>query len=347
MFSSRIPLKHLINLCRSLGMQLDAGVPILQAMKTCSRRIGGPGCQSRLKQVVQQVESGEEIAVALREHGDYFPKLFIDLIAVGETSGALPEVLRSLADHYENLMRLRRDFIGQIAYPVLQLVAAICILSFVIYILGMIAGMRGTEPIDIFGWGLVGTTGALTFFFGSFGTLFGIWFLYYLAARNLPTQQKLHSIFLRIPVLGPCLRSFAIARFAWAYALTQQAGMRVVPSLEASLKATGNGAFETNIPRMTALIQQGEDLSTVVYDSGLFGEEFVQMVQVAETSGTVPETLERLSPQFEDSARRSLAALAKVAGWVVWAIVAGFIIFAIFSIAQLYLGALADAAKGI
>ena len=256
-------------------------------------------------------------------------------------------MLRGLAEHYENLLRLRRSFISQIAMPTIQLVAALCIISFVIYLLGVVAGMTGSQPIDILGWGLTGTSGALIFFCGSFGTLFGLVFLYLLAARSLPTQRALHGVFLQIPVLGACLRSFAIARFAWSYALTQQAGMRIVPSLKASLNATGNGAFQAAIPRMSALVEQGEDLSTVLFDSGLFGEEFVQMVQVAETSGTVPEMLQHLSPQFEENARRALSALAKAAGWLVWALVAGFIIFAIFSIASFYVGTLNDALKGI
>ena len=51
------------------------------------------------------------------------------------------------------------------------------------------------------------------------------------------------------------------------------------------------------------------------------------MVNVGETTGTVPETLNRLSPQFEDQARRSLRALASAAGWAVWCLVAAFIVF--------------------
>jgi len=72
----------------------------------------------------------------------------------------------------------------------------------------------------------------------------------------------------------------------------------------------------------------------------------MQMVQVAETSGTVPETLERLSPQFEESARRSLVILATVAGWAVWIVVAGLIIFLIISFFVQYVGMINDAASG-
>lgn len=71
------------------------------------------------------------------------------------------------------------------------------------------------------------------------------------------------------------------------------------------------------------------------------------MVDVGETSGTVPETLERLSPQFQQDAQRSLTALAAVFGWLVWALVAAFIIFVVFRIAFWYLGILNDALKHV
>jgi type IV pilus assembly protein PilC len=69
-------------------------------------------------------------------------------------------------------------------------------------------------------------------------------------------------------------------------------------------------------------------------------------VQVGETSGTVPETLERLSPQFEEQARRSLKALAVALGWLVWVAVAVFIIFIIFSVVLKYIGMINAAASG-
>lgn len=344
-FGSRIALKPLSIMCRSLATMLHAGVPLLKAIRTVATRTGGPGFQSRLQRVCRLLEQGEDVEAAFRSEGDYYPDLFVDMVAVAEQTGTLPEVLKSLANHYENLIRLRRSFVGQIAMPVLQLIAAIFIITFVIYVLGMIAESRGTQAIDVFGLGLVGARGAAIFFFGCFGTLFGLFFLYFMLARSLPTQRMLHGVFLQIPVVGQCMRAFAIARFSWAFALTQQSGMDILPSLKASLKATSNGAFIAATPRLCGLVQQGEDLSTAMYDSGLFPAEYMEMVRVAETSGTVPEMLDHLSPQFEDSANRSLAMLAKALGWMVWALVAGFIIFAIFKLASFYLGALNQAAN--
>jgi type IV pilus assembly protein PilC len=151
---------------------------------------------------------------------------------------------------------------------------------------------------------------------------------------------------MKVPVLGNCMRSFAIARFSWALALTQQTGMPISRSLELSFRATGNGAFVGASRDVCDSVLNGSELSQALDEARLFPEEYLSLVQVAEASGTVPETLERLSPQFEDQARRSLSALAVMLGWLVWSIVAVFIIFIIFSFVMKYVGMINAAANG-
>ena len=172
-----------------------------------------------------------------------------------------------------------------------------------------------------------------------------VWAGYQIAVRLFSAQKILDPLYLRVPVLGTCLRSFAIARFSWAYYLTQQSGMAMVRSLTASLKATNNGAFQNATPLICAGIREGENLSVVLEESGLFPEDYMHMVSVAETSGTVPEMLHRLSPQFEDQARRSLRTLTATFSGLVWATVAIFIVFFIFRFFMWYVGMLNDAVK--
>jgi type IV pilus assembly protein PilC len=148
---------------------------------------------------------------------------------------------------------------------------------------------------------------------------------------------------MKIPVVGGCMQAFGLARFSWAYSLTQQSGMPIDRSIEASLRATSNGAFIGQSPRICAAINAGEEFSDALAEARLFPDEFLEIVRVAETSGTVPEALERLSPQFEDQARRSLNALVAALSWLVWLLVAAFIVFVIFSIFMWYMDLLNSA----
>lgn len=344
MFANRIPLKRLAVLCRSLSTTLHSGVPVVKAFELSAKKSHDPRLRNVMADIGAQLRSGEDVSSALRSHQGYFPDLAVDMVDVAERTGNLPEVLRSLADHYENNLRLRRDFITQIAFPVIQFAVAILVIAGLIFLLGIIDSAGG-QPLDVLGFGLTGASGALLWLSGWGIAIAGAFIVYKVVVSSLQGQKVLHQTLLHVPVVGGCMRSFAIARFSWAYHLTQEAGMPVDESLESSLRATANGAFIARAPQIIADVMEGETLTETLARSQLFTEEFVELVHTAETSGTVPETLHRLSPQFEYEARRSLRALAITAGWLVWLCVAIFIIFLIFRIVLWYTGMLNDFAR--
>lgn len=347
MFSPLIPHRPLANLCRNLASLLDAGVPILKALRTSAKNAGNPKAQRALEAIEQDVRGGQDFASAVKGREE-FPPLAAEMIAVAEETGQLPEILRHLAEHYDNLVTMRRMFLAAIAWPVFQLVGAILIIALLILILGWVASFRGGDEIDVLGWGLTGTTGAIIWLLMTFGTMFAIFITYKIVSTSTAGKQFLHPWLMRIPVVGNCMRSFALARFSWALALTQQTGMGIDQCLNISLRATSNGAYIGQIPKFVAMVRSGDEIADVLGDApSLFPEGYRQSVEVADTSGTLPESLTRMSPQLENDARRSLAALTIAASWVIWLIVAVFIIFLIFSLFSFYIGQLNEAMKGI
>ncbi|MBX3442269.1 MAG: type II secretion system F family protein [Planctomyces sp.] len=334
MFGSRLPLKTLAHFCRSLSTTLHAGVPVVKAMRLAGSKQSNSRLRTAVDGVVNDIESGATISEALDARTDLFPELLVDMVRVAEHTGMLPEVFRSLADHFENNLRLKKDFLSQISWPVIQFFAAILIVAGLILVLGVVGS--GPDQLDPLGFGLSGAGGALTWL-GGWAMLLVSGFLVLKIVLSSPTgQRSVYSALLRLPVVGGCLESFAIARFSWAFYLTQEAGMPIQDSLRASLKATGNGAFIAAGNSIVRGVEHGETLTQALAASELFSDEFIQMVDVGETSGTVPETLHRLSPQFEEQARRSMKTLSTAAGWGIWAMVAAFIIFLIFRIALWY-----------
>src|SRR5262245_2970042 len=241
---------------------LHSGVALVKTLEIASRKTGDAGCRKRLIAVREEVQKGTDIAQALREQGKYFPELMIDMVSVGEESGSLPEVLDGLADHYENILRLRRLLIGMITWPAIQLVAAILIVALVIFILGVLTppAAHGEKPLDILGLGLTGTSGAAKWLIVSFGSICGVLGGYWVVAHVFRSKRFLDGQLMKIPVLGGCMRSFAIARFSWCFALTQQTGMPISRSLELSFRATGNGAFVGASPFVCNMVLDVEAL---------------------------------------------------------------------------------------
>ncbi|WP_145029265.1 type II secretion system F family protein [Caulifigura coniformis] len=345
MFRSKLSLKQLAIVCRSLGTTLQAGVPALKAIGIAGGKASQPALRNAMVDIADRIKEGEQLAEAMDAQDGLFPDLTVDMVRVAEQTGMLPEVFKSLADHYESNLRLRRDFYGQITWPVLQFFAALLIIAFLIILMDVLGS--GPDRLDPLGFGLFGVSGALTWLGGWAALLVGLVVSYRILTSYESFTAAVFRAMMQMPVIGPCMEAFAIARFSWAFYLTQEAGMPIDDSLEASLKATANQAFIAATPQIVRSVREGESLTEALGECGLFSTEFVQMVHVGETTGTVPETLNRLSPQFEDQARRSLRNLATAAGWAIWCMVAAFIIFLIFRIVFWYTGMINDAIRDV
>lgn len=327
--------KSLATVSRNLGTLLSTGVPVVKAFRLAGRKAADARLRTAFAEAADSIRAGETVSESLAAT-QVFPSLYLDLVTTAEQAGALPEVLHALADHYDKMVELKRDFRSQITMPVLQLLAAICVIAFLIYVLGMIASSQGTKPMDPVGLGLTGGKGALAWL-GLWAMLFAAMFVaYQFITRSVNATRVFDRILLGIPVVGTCLTNFALARFAWAFHLTQNAGLSIDESIKASMKATSNGAFIAAGKPILEDIYDGAPLSDALDNTTLFPSEFIEMVSVGETSGTVPEALHRLSPQLEAEARRSLKAMASAAGWAIWVMVAGFIIYMIIRIAYVF-----------
>lgn len=347
MFSSQIGLKSLGMVCRSLGQMLNSGISIRRSFDLAGNKVGDARCRRALQGVSEGIARGEDVSTAMRNQGGAFPELLVEMVRVGEQSGDMPEILMHLSEHYENNLKLRRSFLGQIAWPVIQLVIAVFVVALVILVLGMVGSARPDERFDPLGLGLAGPSGALIWLGSVFGVVAvgaAVWFV---LIKGLSAKRFVDPILLQIPVVGNCLRSFAIARFSWAFYLTQQTGMPIARSLKFSLHSTANGAFIESTSLICDAVNSGSNLEDALRASQLFPEDYLQTVSVAESSGTVPEELHRLSPQFEDQARRSLTILSTTLAWLVWAMVAGFIIYFIFRIVLNYIGLINKFTQGI
>ena len=348
---SRIDLASAAQLSRRLATSLEAGIDIRRVF---SREALGNGSLPRqLEPVASRIQQGYSLGDALSATGNYFPPLFRELVEVGEKTGKLPEVFRSLAENYENRLMLRRSFRATIAWPMLQLVAAIGIVGFMIWIMGIIGGMTNSEPMNIlgitvFGQPLVGNRG-LAIYAAFIATIAAVIFAGVVAVkRGAGWGRPLEALVLKIPVLGKNLQILALARFAWALELTLDAGMGVLDALPLCLRTTQSPRYRALSEEVTRGLKNGREIHEVLADAGGFPQQFIDAIEVGERSGRLPETMAVVSRQYQDQARHALAALTTVAGFAVWAVVAGIIILMVFRIfTQAYLGPINEALKGV
>jgi type IV pilus assembly protein PilC len=344
-FSRRLPLASLIDLCRALRHYLGAGLTLRDVFRQQAAK-GTAAVRPIAARISAGLEEGDDLEELLKKESAAFPPMFLSLATVGEQTGMMPEVFRELENYFRLMDRLRKQFIAQITMPVVQLVAAIFVVAGVIWIFGMIADMnpdaKGLDPIGLG----TGTESALGFLCGAFGLIGGVLAAYVVGKRVL-RQGVLDGMLLRIPVVGPCLRALAVTRFCLALRLTLETAMPIARALRLSFHATGNSAFEAVSGTAQKSVKAGEDLTAALAKTRVFPEQFEHVIAVGEESGRLTDVLEQQAKQYAEESEMRLKVLAQTAGWGVWLVVAGIIIFFIFRIALWYIGMIESAASGI
>ncbi len=246
-------------------------------------------------------------------------------------------MLGELEQYYQLETSLRRQVRSQSFLPVAQFVFAVLLIAGLIFVLGLIAG-TGKPLLTIFGLG--GAAGALAFLGVVVGTLGGLALVWLALSRWRRQRAAADRFLLRVPVLGPCLEALALGRFALALQLTLDSGLAIARGLRLSLRATGNAAFAAAADDVARVLKSGQTLTEALALSGLFSEEFMQIIANAEEVGSVPEVMRQQARYYHEEAARRMTALARAGSMALWAVYAGFMIWMIFKIANVYLGAL-------
>ncbi len=335
--TSRLPLASLIEFCRVLRHNLAAGLSIRQVFQQQARR-GPLAVRPVASRIAQELEQGESLEEALKPEKDAFPPMFVSLAIVGEQSGALPEVLAELERYFLLLQKLRRDFLTQITWPAIQFFLAPFVIAFMIFLLAVLSPSTG-KPYDPLGMGFTGVGGAIRFLVEFFGSLALLVVVYLVLTRTLKHKAQVDRLLLRLPAVGPCLSAIALMRFSVALRLTMESAMSIGQAVRLSMRATGNAAFEEATESVRGSLKKGDELALSLRCAGVFPEDFIDILANAEEGGRISEVLEHQAEHYEEEARRRLTILTRTASGLVYAGVAGMIIFMIFRLATTVFGA--------
>jgi general secretion pathway protein F len=267
-----------------------------------------------------------------------FPPLFLAMTAVGEETGRLPEVMEELEKYYQMQLKSWRQLRGRSLLPVIQFVIATGVIALLLVALGAIAQARGTQPQGFMG--LTGTGGAIRFLVGVVCGIAVVWLLYKFVGRFLGQQVFFDRLVLRLPNVGSCMRALVVGRFALAMQLTLDTALPIGKALRLSLQATGNAAFQQQADVIVTAVNHGETLTDALMRGGVFPFEFLTMVAVAEEGGRLVAIMEHQARHYQEEGERRLKALTATVTFLIWAGYILFMVVAILSLAQNYLGAL-------
>ena len=314
-----------------MSTALSSGIEVRKIWPNEAGRVP-PRFRPAIEQIGRGVAGGEQLAQALARTGDTFPPLFRELVALGDATGRLPEILLRLAEQYEHQQQLKRNLMAAILWPMLQLAAAVVIVGLLIWVMGVIGSMTGSEPLDILGLGLVGTRG-LVIYVAVVAAIVVIGYgLYRLVISDRFASGPLQQLLLRLPVVGRAVESVLLSRFAWSLGLCLEAGMDARRALPFAFRSTGSAVFGQHLDTATAVVGRGQTIEEALAATRQFPHEFLATVGVGEESGKLAESLLHTADQLQQQARAALHTLTVVGGFAIWGMIALLIVTMIIRI---------------
>lgn len=327
---------ELADLVRELATALEAGLPLMQALRTVRRQAGHRNLQTILDFIIDRVEAGVPFHQAAKEYGAPFDDMTLGMLRAADASGRTAEILHQLADLLERSVELRREVVGAVIYPVMiagLIAVSVCIL--IVFVLPRVmkpilqADLALPLPTQILM--------ALSDFVGSWWiAIVGLGLLGWFALRNWlakpENRLRFDTAILRVPVLGRLSRDIAVARFTRTLGTLVSAGIPILAALRIVRDTLGNMALMNAIDQVSDKVSTGQSLADPLERSGHFPPLLVQIVNIGERSGRLEQMLLHAAGSFDRQVNNSLKLFTRVLPTillVVMALVASFVLAAI------------------
>lgn len=327
---------QLAQFVRELATAVNAGLPLIQGLKTIARQGRTPAQKQLLMRLIDDVEHGRSLSDAMRSVGPPFSELVISLVGAGELAGRLGEVLVQAARLMERDAKLRASLLGAMLYPAIIAgavgVAVVIVVTIIVpRVLAAVSGQLAVLPLP------TRIVQGVAEFLGSWwpalllGVLAAAWWGARLYAQPGP-RLSIDRALLRLPAVGKALRDVAVARFTRTLGTLLSAGLPVVPALRVTRGTLANRALERAVDEVCDEVQAGRTIAEPLERTGWFPPLLVQIVGMGEQTGKLDEMLGQAADAFEDQTEQSIKVLTTVLPpmlIIVLACVVGFVVLAI------------------
>ncbi|MBI3117693.1 MAG: type II secretion system F family protein [Candidatus Hydrogenedentes bacterium] len=291
-------VKHCVILCRHLLHTYAAGISLPRSFDS----LAAEGSSLRLRRVAREVagllEQGHTLGGALQRCGRVFPDFFTSMMAIGEQTGTLHDVLEGLTEYYEEMLALRRTFLQQITYP-LAVVAAI---------------LFGIPLLRLFWLGASAETMFKQVLLPAIIMTASVLILIAVMRGVPPLRKALRLAGLHLWPASWILKRMSVARFAWAMHLTLSIGFLPHRALGfAAHAAQAHPLARRRLLQVAPSVQEGESLYEALAKSKFFSAQDLTYIRTGEESGRLPEAFRRLGKDHYaagvNTARNFLAVL--------------------------------------
>jgi general secretion pathway protein F len=298
---------------RQLAGLVGSGLPIERALTALADESEDEKQRELISQLKAEVNAGSAFARALATAPREFDDVYRAVVAAGEQSGALGQVLEKLADDLEERQDLKAKLVGAMAYPaIVSFISVLIVIFLVTYVVPQIATvftsskralpaltvamLAVSDFVRTWGWALLG------------GLVGGAMVLRQ-SLKAPAFRLRFDAGMLGVPLIGRLARGYNAARFAGTLAMLAGAGVPILKALQAAAETLSNRAMQADALDALVQVREGAPLGSALAGKKRFPGILAMFARLGEQTGELPEMLGRAARQLSTEVqRRSMAA---------------------------------------
>ena len=309
---------------------LRAGVPLMRALTLLARGKSKPRRAEVFRQLTEAVSRGEELADAMAAMDGVFPDTHVAMVRAGEKGGSLEPVLTRLAAMVKAQAELRSKLVGALVYPAVLMVVGVVVLAVIFGVFlprfgPVLQNVKTLPPITVVLFAIsdaVTTRGPVTAL-----VLAGLVVLAWRLSKRPDVARSIVVAKTRAPILGPLVRSIAVARFCRTFGTMLGNGVPVLAAMRIAEDAAGNVLLKEAVVQAADAVRAGEPLAGPLGVSGLFEEDVVEMISVGEAANNLADVLETIAQTIEGRVERLMGVAVALVGPLMLMVIAGAVAF--------------------
>ncbi len=331
-------LQELATFTQQLANLLNSGMPLTVALNSMTH-LESKGIASEVsKELKQDVMEGRSLSDSMAKQPRIFSDLYVNMVRAGESSGALVEVLRRMADHFERFAQVQAKFTSALVYPAFVSVVGICIVFFFMsYMLpkfmSIFQGMNVQLPLMTqilvnishlfagYWWLMLGVVLAAIIIFKRF-------------QASTEGQRKIDHWKMNAPVFGKVIRLNLFGQFARTLSTLLENGVPVLTALKITEQIMPNAMVKEAISKTREEVTDGKTIAQPLARSKIFPQLMVDLVKIGEETGDVPGALKNVADTYENElaiALRVVTNMIEPVMIIVMALGVGFLLLSVLS----------------
>jgi type IV pilus assembly protein PilC len=316
-FTGRVRTKDKVIFSRQLSTLINAGLPLVQSLNTVVGQTTSKPLKSIIHKVIADVEAGTAFSTALEKYPNVFNRVYVSLIAAGESSGTLDKALERLANQQEKDAEILAKVRGAMMYPAIVLAVMIGVLTFMLVkvlpqVQEIYKGLPGVQLPFLTRMLLSVSQFIIHFWYIVIILVVIAIFVTTRWARTGPGKEVIDGLKMHAWPVGPLFMKLYMARFARTGTTLVASGVPLLQMLSITSDAVDNVHISRSIDAAAEKVKGGKALSETLTGDPNFLELVPNMIKVGEQSGALENMLDKTADYYEKEVDNQIKAISTI-----------------------------------